>query len=373
MNKKYIGSSLVGAGVFSLVLGNVVFANPLSDVEWAKYEKKLNEANKVEVEESFFRRLLSYFSVFSWWNYYKDCKVKEYTERNIAISREILGIFKDTFNLTALDQCRLHFGSCTNVVYNYKSDHDQIYSLQKEDKLLNALIGLFNNEKILNEYVISNKSGTDQKGLGGVFERLEKLLDDAIKAVEERKFFVRERPISDIPAKWRYLRNHNSFLKYTSNNIAIAKKILDVLKKDFGIGEGTDYYSNKKDAMLSQTIGLNNPILCAEEYLVRSIGTLFGNFRTLLSQGYKAPNEILDGGIDAFQKKVKELKCLMNIAADNADKRQKLCEGSLEAYCSTLSNSWKERIENSFDFTRMDNITNFSELYLQKCFVPIVN
>ncbi len=43
MNRKYIGSSLIGVGIFGSVLGNVANAVPLSDEEWAEFEEKTNE------------------------------------------------------------------------------------------------------------------------------------------------------------------------------------------------------------------------------------------------------------------------------------------------------------------------------------------
>lgn len=365
MSKKYISSSLVGVGVFGSIFGNVAHANPLSDEEWAKYVEKLNEAHRQEMEESFFSRFLSYFSVFSWYNYYKDCKVKECTERNIAVFREILSIFKDVFNLTALDGCKLLFADCKNVVCNYKNDYDQIYSQQKEEKILNVLLELFSSKK-LGEYVVSNSSGE-------VFERLEAFLNYAIKTAEEREPFVSNGNFSKVKEIWEYLRNRNSFFKYTSNNIAIAKKILDVLKSDFGIGEGADYYLKSERIKYSNYIGLLDHNVCVEEYLVRNIGSLFESLRGLISEGYKAPQRILKDGVDGFRKKIKSLKDLMCIAADNAGKRYEISKKELKNYCSTLVDSWENCIENTFDFTRKDNITSFYEVYLQKCFVPTAN
>lgn len=373
MNRKYLSSFLIGAGVFSSALGNVAFANPFSDEEWAKYEEKLNEAHKIE--ESFIQRFFNYFKVLVWRDYYEDCKVKdrkvkEYTDKNIAVLREILGIFKDTFGLEALDDCRLTCGGNKNVTCNYVNDYDQIFSLQKERKLLNAFGKLFGNKEKLNKYVIfCEDSSEDFLQQGGVFGKLEELLGNALKIFDEREDYVNDEKAHIDRKFWDRLKNYSSFLKYTTSNVAIAKKILDVLKDDFNIGVGAYECLRQVEAKFScfPSVGCNDPALFAEEYLLRCIGVFFEHFYYLTGKNkYEPPEKIKKGGIENFRKKIKELKELMSIAACNAKKRVCFSESVFSEHCSNSLERWQNLIADA-NFTSQGTITVFSERYEQKC------
>ena len=325
MNKKYFGNSFIGLGIFGSVLGNVASANPLSDEKWAKYEKKLNDARKVKSDRSFIQKFLSYLNVFEWYNYYKDCKVKEYTDKNIAISREILGIFKDTFDLEALEDCKLTFANNTNVSCNYVSDYDQIFSLQKEAKLLQSLDKLFGDSTEVIDYVICSNLGVDPKNGGGVFEELETLLDNAIKISDERNPFIAIGNFPQVSCDWDNLWKENAFLKYSRSNIAIAKKILDILKDDFNIGEGAEACLSDIDHRDHSSVkNIQRYIFFVENELVKLVSNYFGRVNSCVLGGYVFPAKMLDRKV--FDEKIEELRKLIDNAIENSKARKKVLD-----------------------------------------------
>ena len=317
MNKKYIGSSLVGVGVFSSVLGSVAHAAPLTDEEWAKFEE--NARRTVNYPEKSFsyvlRMLISYINPFDWWRYFKvDCNFKRCTEDNAHIIRSIISTFKDTFDAKVEDALEYSRSSKT---FNIKNDYDQNFSLSKELALLGALENFFKDFKTMNFYMLSKRIPLNGSNEGSIFKDFRQLINNALDVHYERNKVIDPNEAkgvdSDVLKRWRNLEKQNYMLELTKENIEICREILDILKNYFNLGKGAKHYLSG-----CQFDTLEN----VEQVLMFEAHGLLYSFCN--SNDGCLSQQALVGGKDGFEEIVNILKGLAKHAAYNKELRNKL-------------------------------------------------